>query len=67
VTWVGARWLPQDAPYPFAAQPPLAADELPPLAPRPATIVALGDVEGQALARAGVERVRRLDYWDGEP
>ena len=59
VMWVGARWLPQDAQHPFVAEPALAAGERPPLAPRPATIVALADVEGQAMRRGGVERVRR--------
>jgi uncharacterized cupin superfamily protein len=58
VTWVGARWLPADSPHPFVAEPP--AGELPQLAPRPATIVALGDVEGQSLHRGrDTQRVRR--------
>ncbi len=58
VMWVGARWLPQDAPHPFAAEPP--APELPSVAPRPATIVALADVEPEPF-RGGrnVHRVRR--------
>lgn len=58
VTWVGARWLPPDAPHPFQAEPP--APELPPLAPRPDTIVALGDIDGVETRRGrNVHRVRR--------
>jgi uncharacterized cupin superfamily protein len=57
VTWVGSRWLPQDAPHPFAAEPP--AGELPAIAPRPATIVALDDVEGSLQDRGPVHRTRR--------
>lgn len=57
VAWLGGRWLPPDAPHPFDAEPP--APELPPLAPRPATIVALDDVEPVALARGAVRRTRR--------
>ncbi|MEA2218565.1 MAG: hypothetical protein QOJ35_1191 [Solirubrobacteraceae bacterium] len=58
VTWVGARWLPPDAPHPFAAEPP--AGELPPRASRPATIVALDDVEAESLHRGrDAGRVRR--------
>jgi uncharacterized cupin superfamily protein len=57
VTWVGARWLPADAPHPFAAEPPV--DELPPLAPRPDTIVALEDVPGEPFARGRISRIRR--------
>jgi uncharacterized cupin superfamily protein len=57
VTWIGARWLPQDAPHPFEAEPP--APELPPVAPRPPTIVALDDVEGAHRHKGRVERVRR--------
>lgn len=58
VTRVGARWLPQDAPHPFEAEPP--APELPPVAPRPDTIVALGDVEGVETHRGRhVHLVRR--------
>jgi uncharacterized cupin superfamily protein len=58
VVWVGARWLPPDKPHPFVAEPPVA--ELPPVAPRPDTIVALADVEGAPLQRGrNVQRVRR--------
>lgn len=58
VTWVGGRWLPAGAPHPFEAEPP--AGELPPLAPRPPTIVALGEVEPEALHRGrDAGRVRR--------
>ncbi len=58
VTRVGARWLPADAPHPFEAEPP--APELPPLAPRPDTIVALDDVDGIETHRGrNVRRVRR--------
>jgi len=57
VTWVGARWLPADAPHPFTAEPP--APELPPLAARPATIVALDDVEGAPMQRGRIDRIRR--------
>jgi uncharacterized cupin superfamily protein len=58
VTWVGARWLPADAPHPFDAEPPTGA--LPALAPRPATIVALADVDADRLHRGrDVRRVRR--------
>jgi uncharacterized cupin superfamily protein len=58
VTWLGARWLPQDAPHPFQAEPP--APELPPVAPRPPTIVALEAVEAEERHRGrNVHRVRR--------
>ena len=58
VTWVGARWLPAGSPHPFVAEPP--AGELPPLAPRPDTIVALADVGAQELHRGrNVRRIRR--------
>lgn len=57
VAWVGSRWLPQDAPHPFTAEP--IAGELPPLAPRPPTIVALGDVEPSLQDRGPVHRTRR--------
>jgi uncharacterized cupin superfamily protein len=57
VTRVGARWLPQDAPHPFEAEPP--APELPPVAPRPPTIVALEDVEVAHRHKGRVECVRR--------
>ena len=59
VTWIGSRWLPQDAPHPFTAEPPLAEGELPPLAPRPATIVALAGVEPSLQDRGPVRRTRR--------
>ncbi len=59
VAWVGARWLPQDAPHPFTAEPPLAAGELPALAPRPPSIVALDDVEPSLQDRGPVHRTRR--------
>jgi uncharacterized cupin superfamily protein len=54
---VGARWLPPDAPHPLDAEPP--AGQLPPLAPRPPTIVALADVEVTVQDRGRVHRVRR--------
>lgn len=57
VTWTGSRWLPPDAPHPFAAEPP--APVLPPLRPRPATIVALGDVEPRSRAVGRVHHARR--------
>ncbi|HEY0344761.1 MAG TPA: cupin domain-containing protein [Solirubrobacteraceae bacterium] len=57
VTWVGARWLPPDAPHPFAAEPP--AGELPAPTPRPPTIVALEDVEMTEQDKGRVHRVRR--------
>jgi uncharacterized cupin superfamily protein len=57
VTWTGSRWLPADAPHPFAAEPPAA--ELPPLAPRPPTIVALADVEPRTRSVGRVHHVRR--------
>jgi uncharacterized cupin superfamily protein len=57
VAWVGSRWLPQDAPHPFAAEPPVA--ELPPLGPRPSTIVALQSVEPAVQDRGPVHRTRR--------
>lgn len=57
VAWVGSRWLPQDAPHPFTAEPP--AGELPPVAPRPPTIVALDDLEPSLQDRGRVHRTRR--------
>lgn len=54
---VGATWLPQDAPNPFAAEPP--AGEPPPLARRPPTIVALDDLEPSLQDRGPVHRSRR--------
>jgi uncharacterized cupin superfamily protein len=57
VTWIGARWLPADAPHPFVAEPPVR--DLPPLAPRPDTIVALDKVSGEPFERGRVARVRR--------
>ena len=57
VAWVGARWIPQDAPHPFHAEPP--AGDLPPVAPRPPTIVALDDVEQSLQDRGPVHRTRR--------
>lgn len=59
VTWVGSRWLPQDAAHPFTAEPPLAAGELPAVAPRPPTIVALQDVAPSLQDRGPVHRTRR--------
>jgi len=59
VTRVGARWLPQDAPHPFVAEPPAPASELPQLAPRPPSIVALADVEAAHFRRGRIDRVRR--------
>jgi len=59
MTWVGGRWLPQDAPHPFVAEPPLAENELPPRAPRPSTIVALEDTETSLQDRGPVHRTRR--------
>jgi uncharacterized cupin superfamily protein len=57
VTWVGAHWLPPDAPHPLAAEPP--AGELPPPTPRPPAIVALADVEATEQDKGRVHRVRR--------
>ena len=57
VAWVGSRWLPQDAPHPFTAEPPAA--ELPPVAPRPSTIVALDGVEPAVQDRGPVHRTWR--------
>lgn len=57
LAWIGSRWFPQDAPHPFAAEPP--AGELPPVAPRPTTIVALDDVEPALQDRGPVHRTRR--------
>lgn len=57
VAWVGSRWLPQDAPHPFTAEPPAA--ELPPVAPRPSTIVALDGVEAKVQDRGPVHRTWR--------
>ncbi|MEY2516092.1 MAG: hypothetical protein QOJ89_3450, partial [bacterium] len=60
VMWVGARWLPADAPHPFDAEPPLADGELPAIAPRPPTIVALDDVKADSQHRGQhVRRTRR--------
>ncbi len=57
VSWVGSRWIPLDAPHPFEAEP--AAGELPPVAPRPATIVALDDVAPTTQDHGPVHRTRR--------
>jgi len=57
VTRVGSRWLPQDAPHPFTAEPP--AGELPPLAPRPSTIVSSLDVQWAVQDRGPVHRTRK--------
>jgi uncharacterized cupin superfamily protein len=57
VTWTGARWLPPDAPHPFAAEPPAA--ELPPPSPRPPTIVALAEVARTDEDDGRVHRRRR--------
>jgi uncharacterized cupin superfamily protein len=57
VAWVGSRWIPQDAPHPFRAEPP--AGELPAVAPRPPTIVALDDLEPSLQDRGPVHRTRR--------
>ena len=57
VARVGARWIPQDAPHPFTAEPP--AGGLPALAPRPPTIVALDDIEPALQDRGPVHRTRR--------
>jgi len=60
VMWVGARWLPADAPHPFVAEPPAPTAARPPLTPRPATIVALADVEPEPVHRGrDMRRVRR--------
>jgi len=57
MTWVGSRWLPQDAPHPFEAEPP--AGELPAARPRPSTIVALADIEPTLQDHGPVHRTRR--------
>jgi len=56
VAWVGARWIPQDAPHPFVAEPPV--DALPALAPRPPSIVALDAIEPDVEERGPVHRTR---------
>ena len=55
--WAGSRWLPQDAPHPFDAEPPVA--EPVPLAARPRTIVAFDAVEPSVQDRGPVHRTRR--------
>jgi uncharacterized cupin superfamily protein len=57
VTWLGSRWLPLDAPHPFHAEPP--AGELPAVAPRPPTIVAVDELEPTLQDRGPVHRTRR--------
>jgi uncharacterized cupin superfamily protein len=57
VTWTGARWLPPHAAHPFEAEPPLG--ELPPRAPRPATIAALDDVAASSDDHGEIARTRR--------
>ena len=57
VTWIGSRWIPQHAPHPFQAEPPV--ERLPPIAPRPSTIVALHDVQPTLQDRGPVHRTRR--------
>jgi uncharacterized cupin superfamily protein len=59
VAWVGAHWLPQDAPHPFTAEPVPAPGELPAVTPRPPTIVALADLEPSLQDRGPVHRTRR--------
>jgi len=59
VTWVGSRWLPQDSPHPFVAEPAVTEAELPALMPRPSTIVALENVEPSLQDRGPVHRTRR--------
>jgi len=59
VTWVGSRWLPQNSPHPFVAEPAVTEAELPALMPRPSTIVALEIVEPSLQYRGPVHRTRR--------
>jgi uncharacterized cupin superfamily protein len=59
--WNGPHWLPHDGPSPFAAEEAAGALELPePEAQRPATIVALDDLEVEDDIRHGdVANLRR--------
>lgn len=57
VAWLGSRWIPQDAPHPFDAEPPV--DTLPGRAPRPSTIAALDDLKPSVQDRGRVHRTRR--------
>lgn len=57
VSWLGGRWLPQDAPHPFEAEPP--AGELPAATPRPPTIVTVHELEPTLQDRGPVHRTRR--------
>lgn len=63
VMWAAPRWLPLDAPHPFEAEAACGPLELPePQAPeaRPATIVALADVEPQVSRRGRTDTARRM-------
>jgi uncharacterized cupin superfamily protein len=63
--WAGPRWIPVDGPSPFTLEAQAGPLELPPVAGRdrrPATIVALSDVDAIERRRGDVGRLqRRLD------
>ncbi len=59
VMWAGPHWLPLDAEHPFAAEAAAGTPHLPPVAPRPANVVALRDVPGDTSGGGRVRRVRR--------
>lgn len=56
IAWLGSRWLPQDSPHPFDAEPPRG--EVPRMA-RPSTIRGLDRVEPKMQDRGPVHRTRR--------
>jgi uncharacterized cupin superfamily protein len=57
--WNGPHWLPHDGPNPFKAEEAAGPLELPAPSPRPATIVAMGDVAPRHQARGDVAGERR--------
>lgn len=60
VMWAAPRWLPLDGPHPFEAEAACGPLEVPPVtSPRPANVVALADVEPQAVRHGRCDTSRR--------